>query len=65
VRLANGNTLIADPFNDQVIEIDASSAHDIVDPYGALGVAGAGTGQPNGPYDAKVANDFTGLTPPM
>ena len=66
VRLVNGDTLISDQFNNQVIEVDGTSAHNIVYSYGTLGVAGAGADfQLNGPYDAKVVNDFTSLTPPM
>ncbi len=65
VRLANGDTLISDQFNDQVIEIDATPSHAIVFSYGQIGVGGAGAGQLNGPYDAKVVGDYTGLTSPM
>jgi hypothetical protein len=61
VRLANGDTLISDQFNDQVIEVSASGA--IVFAYGQLDVPGSGAGQLNGPYDAKGIGDFTGLTP--
>ncbi len=65
VQLANGDILISDQLNDQVIEIDSTPAHAIVFSYGQLGVAGAGAGQLNGPYDAKAVGDYTGLTPPM
>jgi|HubBroStandDraft_1064217.scaffolds.fasta_scaffold62799_1 hypothetical protein len=63
VRLANGNTLISDQFNDQVIEV--SPAGQVVSSYGTLNVAGAAAGQLNGPYDAKRVGDYTGLTPPQ
>ncbi|PYU26770.1 MAG: hypothetical protein DMG30_01300 [Acidobacteria bacterium] len=62
VRLRNGNTLISDQFNNQVIEV----THDkeIVFAQGQIAVAGNGFDELNGPYDAKVVGDFTGLTPP-
>jgi hypothetical protein len=63
VRLANGNTLISDQFNHQVIEVDPSGS--IVFTYGQVNVPGSAAGQLNGPYDAKVIGDFTGLTPPQ
>jgi hypothetical protein len=63
VRLANGHTLISDQFNHQVIEVD--NAGTIVFSYGQINMAGNGPGQLNGPYDAKVIGDFTGLTPPF
>jgi hypothetical protein len=68
VRLATGDTLISDQFNDRVISVNHAGA--IVASYGALNTPGfnrrnvrrAGL---NAPYDAKVVNDFTGLTPPF
>jgi hypothetical protein len=67
VRLRNGNTLISDQFNHQVIVVDQAGA--IVTAYGNLNVAGYGTDNVsqglNGPYDAKVVGDFTGLTSPF
>ncbi|HET6331055.1 MAG TPA: hypothetical protein VFF76_09735 [Holophagaceae bacterium] len=63
VRLRNGNTLISDQFNDQVIEINP--AKEIVFSLGVIGVPGAGSTGLNGPYDAKVIGDYTGLTPPF
>jgi hypothetical protein len=63
VRLRNGNTLISDQFNMQVIEIDPSQ--NIVFTQGQIGVAGNGFDQLNAPYDAKVIGDYTGLTPPF
>ncbi|MFC5741912.1 hypothetical protein [Dyella tabacisoli] len=63
VRLRNGDTLISDQFNDRVIEIN-KSGH-VVFLQGALNAPGSGFNQLNGPYDAKVIGDFTGLTPPF
>ncbi|MBV8159272.1 MAG: hypothetical protein JO278_16545, partial [Dyella sp.] len=63
VRLRNGNTLISDQFNNRVIEI--TKAGKIVFQQGALNVPGRGFNQLNGPYDAKVIGDFTGLSPPF
>ena len=63
VRLANGNTLISDQFNNRVIEI--TPAKDIVFQQGVLNTPGDGFNRLNGPYDAKVVGDFTGLTPPF
>jgi len=61
VRLCNGNTLISDQFNHQVIEINRD--RNIVWEYGHYQQSGAGAGFLNAPYDAKVIGDFTGLTP--
>lgn len=63
VRLRDGNTLISDQFNNRVIEVTADGR--IVFQQGVLNAAGAGFDQLNGPYDAKVIDDFTGLTPPF
>ncbi len=63
VRLKNGHTLISDQFNNRVIEIDHEG--DVVFTQGVLNVAGVGFDMLNGPYDAKVIGDFTGLTPPF
>ena len=62
VRLSNGDTLISDQFNHQVIEVNMAGK--IVFSMGTIGVAGAGASSLNGPYDAKVIGDFTGLTAP-
>ncbi len=62
VQLKNGNVLISDQYNMQVIEID--SKQNIVWSQGVVGVAGFGFDQLNGPYDAKVIGDYTGITPP-
>lgn len=63
VRLGNGDTLISDQFNERVIEVN--KAGHIVFQQGALNTPGNGFNQLNGPYDAKVIGDFTGLTPPF
>jgi hypothetical protein len=63
VRLRNGNTLISDQFNQQVIEIDANQK--IVFSQGTIAVSGNSFDMLNGPYDAKVVGDYTGLTPPF
>ncbi len=66
VRLRDGSTLISDQFNHRVIQIDRAGT--ILRSFGNLNASGFGmqnTGQGlNGPYDAKVIGDFTGLTPP-
>lgn len=63
VRLRNGNTLISDQFNERVMEI--TRAGRIVFQQGTINAPGNGFDQLNGPYDAKVIGDFTGLTPPF
>jgi len=63
VRLKNGHTLISDQFNNRVIDVDHEGQ--IVFSQGVLNVIGAGFDMLNGPYDAKVIGDFTGLTPPF
>ena len=63
VRLSNGNTLISDQYNMQVIEVDPSM--NIVWSQGKIGVSGTGFDMLNGPYDAKVIGDYTGLTAPF
>jgi hypothetical protein len=62
VRLRNGKTLISDQFNNQVIEIDRDK--EIIFVQGKIAVTGHGFGLLNGPYDAKVVGDYTGLTRP-
>ena len=63
VRLRNGNTLISDQNNMQVIEITPQK--NIVFTQGKIAIAGTGFNMLNGPYDAKVIGDYTGLTPPF
>ncbi len=63
VQLMNGNILISDQYNMQVFEIDSSQ--NIVWIQGEIAVAGNGFDMLNGPYDAKVIGDYTGLTPPF
>lgn len=73
VRLANGNTLISDQFNDRVIEVDMSldsgASGIIVRTYGTINMPGfsltSAATQLNGPYSAYVIGDYTGLTPPF
>jgi len=62
VRLANGNTLISDQFNHQVIEVN--HAKHLVWSFGVIGVPGHDDHHLNAPYDAKLIDDFTGLTNP-
>ena len=81
MRLANGNTLISDQFNNRVILVNKAGTA-ILMSYGlALGGGGTIGGGPVGvnigydlhttqnglyaPYDAKVVGDYTGLTPPF
>ena len=63
VQLKNGNVLISDQNNMQVIEIDSN--FNIVWSQGEIAVAGTGFDMLNGPYDAKVVGDYTGLTNPF
>jgi hypothetical protein len=63
LRLRNGNTLISDQYNMQVIEVDPDK--NVVFTQGSIGVAGNTFDMLNGPYDAKVIGDYTGLTPPF
>ena len=63
VRLHNGNTLISDQYNMQVIEITPNKS--IVFQQGKIAVSGNTFDRLNGPYDAKVIGDYTGLTPPF
>jgi hypothetical protein len=63
VMLSNGDILISDQFNDQVIEINMFGR--IVFSQGKIQVDGHGFDRLNAPYDAKVIGDFTGLTPPF
>jgi outer membrane protein assembly factor BamB len=62
VRMKKGNTLISDQFNQQVIEVDATGA--VVFVHGTIGVPGDGDTLLNTPCDAKVVDDYTGLTSP-
>lgn len=63
LMLKNGDVLISDQNNMQVIEIDSS--FNIVWSQGEVGVAGTGFDMLNGPYDAKVIGDYTGITSPF
>ncbi|MFI5182225.1 MAG: hypothetical protein ACHQPI_12625 [Thermoanaerobaculia bacterium] len=66
IRLRNGDTIISDQFNHRVLIVDHEK--NIVASWGTLNTPGFGTSNANqglnGPYDAKVIGDFTGLTPP-
>ena len=75
VRLANGDTLISDQFNNRVIRVNLAKT--IVGSFG-LPLAGGGSIGNNvgydlkstqkglySPYDAKIVGDYTGLTPPF
>jgi hypothetical protein len=67
IRLSDGNTIISDQFNHRVIIVNPRKH--IVASYGNLNNPGYGTSKTseglNGPYDAKVVGDYTGLTPPF
>jgi hypothetical protein len=63
VRLRNGDTVISDQFNERVIEVTPDGQ--IVFTQGRLNLPGMGFNRLNGPYDAKVIGDYTGLTPPL
>jgi hypothetical protein len=72
VRLANGNTLISDQFNDQVIEVDQSlpamRSGVIVASYGTINTPGFHFHYAtvlNAPYSAYAIGDYTGMTPPF
>ncbi len=72
VRLANGDTLISDQFNHQVISVDMSlpeiMSGVIVKSYGTINTSGfnlTNASVMNGPYSAYVIGDYTGLTPPF
>ncbi len=72
IRLANGNTIISDQYNNRVFVVDHQMPCNIVSSFGLPLNAGNNTGFGtdnanqglNGPYDAKVNGDFTGLTAP-
>jgi hypothetical protein len=72
IRLANGDTIISDQYNNRVVVVDHATPCNIVRSFGLPLDAGNNTGYGttnanqglNGPYDAKVIGDYTGLTPP-
>ena len=68
VRLANGDTVISDQFNDQVIEVTTTTSPTIVASYGTINTAGYSPSNAvqflNAPYSAYVIGDYTGLTVP-
>jgi hypothetical protein len=76
VRLRNGDTLISDQFNNRVIRVNRAGM--ILASYGLPLAGGPGPIGTNigydlhttqeglySPYDAKVVDDYTGLTPPF
>lgn len=67
IRTAQNTTVISDQFNHRVIVV--SSTGQLLTQYGNLNTAGYGTSNTdeglNGPYDAKIIGDYTGLTPPF
>ena len=72
IRLENGNTIISDQYNHRVIVVDHATPCRILAVYGlpldngnntGFGAENVNQGM-NGPYDAKVIGDFTGITPP-
>jgi hypothetical protein len=72
IRMDNGDTIISDQYNNRVTIVDHSMPCNILAVYGlrldngtntGFGTSNANQGL-NGPYDAKVIGDFTGLTPP-
>jgi hypothetical protein len=63
LRLRNGNTLISDQYNEQVIEVDSKG--NVVWSQGKIAIADKRFNRLNGPYDAKVLGDYTGITPPF
>lgn len=73
IRLRNGSTIISDQYNNRVFVVDHATPCNILASYGlaldngnntGFGTMNANQGL-NGPYDAKVIGDFTGLTPPF
>lgn len=69
VQLANGNVLISDQFNHQVIEVTHTEPAIIVATYGTINDSGFSPSTAltklNGPYSAYVIGDYTGITPPF
>lgn len=62
IRLAGGSTLITDQGTHDVYLVNADG--EVAWRYGMTGAPGKGPNQLNGPYDAKVIGDWTGLTDP-
>jgi hypothetical protein len=72
MALANGDTLISDQFNHQVIRVDRSVMSGmsgvVVASYGTINNPGYNPSaaiEMNGPYSAYVVGDYTGITPPF
>jgi hypothetical protein len=72
LRLRNGSTIISDQFNNRVYIVDHNVPCNTLASYGLPLAMGSNTGfgtvqvrqGMNGPYDAKVNGDYTGITPP-
>ncbi len=73
IRLANGNTIISDQYNHRVFVVDHQNPCNILTSWGlpldmgnntGFGTMNANQGL-DGPYDAKVIGDYTGITPPF
>lgn len=60
--LKSGNFLITDQFNHQIIEVNPLGV--VVNSHGTIGTPGSDPGFFYAPADAKVVDDFTGLTAP-
>jgi len=69
VQLVNGNILISDQFNHQVIEVTHTMPATIFATYGTINDPGFSPStaltKMNGPYSAYVIGDYTGMTPPF
>jgi hypothetical protein len=61
--LKTGNIIISDQNNMQVFEIDPNQKVGFT--QGTIGVSGNTFDMLNGPYDAKVIGDYTGITSPF
>ncbi len=62
VRLADGDTSIADQFKDRAIIINPNKQ--VAFQYGMTNVPRNGPDQLYGPYTSYVIGDYTGQTPP-
>ena len=62
VRLANGETSIADALNNRCVVVN--NADQTIYQYGMTNVAGDGANLLNWPYSCCVIGDYTGMTVP-
>ncbi len=62
VRLANGDTSIADQFNHRVLVVGDDG--ELVVQFGHINMPGNAHGLIDGPYTSFVIGDYTGQTPP-